>query len=1129
MREANGALLTGVLSLLLVSGLAAGFAVSSDEVHVSSHQHESPTTSQTSDPSEPQSAIHNPPSAIQLVPGVPIERELAGGEAHAYQIALVSGQYLRVVVDQRGINVVVRLLGPDGQQLAEMDSAKTTRGQESISVVAETSGDYRPEVRAFAKEPAHGRYEIRIEALRAATPEDTSRVTAQRLFIGAEQLRANGAAESLREAIEKYDEARRLWQMVGDSQAEATALLSIGVVYYLLGENREALDYYNQALSLFRAVGDRVGEAATLNRIGKSYYWLDEYQTAMEYYNQALPLWRDVGDRAGEASTLNNVGLVYHNLYEDERALGYYNQALVLWRAVGDRAGEAGTLDNMGGVYHTFGEELEAFKCMNQALSIFRELGDRRGEANMLTGISAIHSTLGDRQKALDCHEQALQLWRVVGDRIGEATALDHTGGIYHELGEEQKALDSYNQALPIWQAVGRRLGEGGTLTHIGWVYADLGDYQKALDYLTQAAQIMRSMGNPFTEARTLYDIARVERDRGNLVEARSRIEAALALMESRRTKLAKPDLPGSYAATLQWYYEFYIDLLMRLHQRESSTGHDAAALEAGERARARSLLLMLAEAHADIRQGVDPELLERERRVQQQVSAKEQDRMKLLSGKPTQEQAAAVEKELDILLTEYREVERQIRTRSPRYAALTQPQPLSLKEIQQQVLDEDTLLLEYALGEERSFLWAVTPTSISSFELPKRTEIETAARRVYDLLTARNQRVKFETKEEKRARVAKVDAEYTKAAAALSQMLLEPVAGQLGKKRLLVVSDGALQYVPFAALPKPDIRHQTSDIRPETKDKGQGTRDKEPLIVDHEIISLPSASVLAVLRRELAGRKPAAKTVAVLADPVFQSNDPRVKRMERRRDDGDAARGRGGDTATVPASPRPPVSASLPLPLSPSSDLERSVRDTGVADGELRIPRLPFTRQEAEGIMALAAKGAGLKAVDFDANRATATNTDLSQYRIVHFATHGLLNSQHPELSGVVLSLLDEQAQPQDGFLRAHEIYNLNLPAELVVLSGCKTGLGKEIKGEGLVGLTRGFMYAGAARVVVSLWDVNDVATAELMKRFYQKMLAEGQRPAAALRAAQVAMWKEKRWQAPYYWAAFMLQGEWR
>lgn len=169
------------------------------------------------------------------------------------------------------------------------------------------------------------------------------------------------------------------------------------------------------------------------------------------------------------------------------------------------------------------------------------------------------------------------------------------------------------------------------------------------------------------------------------------------------------------------------------------------------------------------------------------------------------------------------------------------------------------------------------------------------------------------------------------------------------------------------------------------------------------------------------------------------------------------------------------------------------------------------------------------MKALDFNANRVTATSSDLGQYRIVHFATHGLLNSEHPELSGIVLSLVDEQGRPQDGFLRLREIYNLNLPAELVVLSACRTGLGKEIKGEGLVGLTRGFMYAGAARVVASLWKVQDDATAELMKRFYLGMLKDGMRPAAALRSAQVEMWKQKRWRSPYYWAAFVLQGEWK
>ena len=157
-------------------------------------------------------------------------------------------------------------------------------------------------------------------------------------------------------------------------------------------------------------------------------------------------------------------------------------------------------------------------------------------------------------------------------------------------------------------------------------------------------------------------------------------------------------------------------------------------------------------------------------------------------------------------------------------------------------------------------------------------------------------------------------------------------------------------------------------------------------------------------------------------------------------------------------------------------------------------------------------------------------TSAEFGQYRIIHLATHGLLNSTHPELSGIVLSLVDQHGQPQDGFLRLHEIYNLKLPAELVVLSACQTALGKEVRGEGLVGLTRGFMYAGAPRVVASLWKVDDKATAELMKRFYQAMLGEQRmRPAAALRAAQVEMLKQKEWEDPYYWAAFVLQGEWK
>jgi CHAT domain-containing protein len=271
-------------------------------------------------------------------------------------------------------------------------------------------------------------------------------------------------------------------------------------------------------------------------------------------------------------------------------------------------------------------------------------------------------------------------------------------------------------------------------------------------------------------------------------------------------------------------------------------------------------------------------------------------------------------------------------------------------------------------------------------------------------------------------------------------------------------------------------------------------------LIAGHEIISLPSASALWVLRRETAGRKTADKSVAVFADPVFDSGDSRIGQP-------------GNDRATA-------VGEAAQM-----GDLRRSATESGLRD----LVRLRFSRQEADQIVRFAPEGKKFEAVDFAANRSSATSPEMRNYAIIHFATHGLINNQHPELSGIVLSLVDERGRPQNGFLRLYDIYNLKLEANLVTLSACQTALGKEVKGEGLVGLTRGFMYAGAPRVVASLWQVEDRATAVLMGRFYEAMLRRGLRPAAALREAQVSMSKDRRWRAPHNWAAFTFQGEWK
>jgi CHAT domain-containing protein len=321
-------------------------------------------------------------------------------------------------------------------------------------------------------------------------------------------------------------------------------------------------------------------------------------------------------------------------------------------------------------------------------------------------------------------------------------------------------------------------------------------------------------------------------------------------------------------------------------------------------------------------------------------------------------------------------------------------------------------------------------------------------------------------------------------------------VAQRLGGKRLIVVAPGTLSYLPFAALPAPE-----GEKRP--------AGDYEPLIAKHEVVSIPSASVLSIIRREMAGRQRAAKSVAVLADPVFEESDPRMDEAKNGNSSGKQPATRGAD-------------AEL-------SELARAIRTMNFPDARYGFTRLPFSRYEADGVIALAPKGTGLKATDFNASRDLAKSRQLSEYRIVHFATHGLLNSERPELSGLVFSLFNRERKSQDGFLRLHEIYNLQFNADLVVLSACETGLGKEIKGEGLIGLTRGFMYSGTPRVVASLWNVDDLATAELMKLFYQGMLKDGLPAGAALRAAQLELFRQKRWASPYFWAGFVLHGEWK
>jgi CHAT domain-containing protein/Tfp pilus assembly protein PilF len=999
-----------------------------------------------------------------LAAGRPIERELIGGASHSYRIALAADQYLEGVVEQKGIDVLVSIFDPDGKKIAEVDSPNGEQGPEPFSFISEIAGEYRLEVRSLDKEAKAGRYQASIELPRAVQPQDKDRIAARKAMLAGALLQAQHTGDGLRNAIKKFEEALPHWRAAGERKEEADAINAIGEAYYYLSERASALDYFQQALSLYRAIKDRKGEASALGNIGASHGSIGEYQQALDYYNQALPIQREIDDRAGLAETLSNMGACYGDINDFAKALYYYEQALPLRREIGDRAGEANTLNNMATAYYSIGERDKAIDMLNQSLSISRALKNLREQANTLHNI----------------------------------------GVIYGQAGDKKRSLDYLLQALPLRQASGDRLGEAYTMGNIGKVYTDLAEYEKALDYLQQTVALRQQLSDQGGEAYALFNIARVERARGNLDAARARMERVLAIVEELRARLISPELRATYFTVFNGgsrnfpYYEFYIDLLMEMHKKQPSAGHDAAALQVSESARARSLLDLLMEAGADIQKGVDADLLKRARALQEQIntSATNLNRLKVANQS---EKAVPVEKELQALKAQFEEVEAAIRKSSPQYHALTRPQPISASEIQSQLLDADTMLLEYSLGDKQSFLWVVTANSINSYELPPRAEIEKAAQDLYKLMVPRDTRNLSLPRAEK-ADDARLD--YQQAALILSRLILAPVANRLSKQRLLVVADGALQYIPFGALPLPKDE-QGAQAQPE----------REPLIVEHEIVSLPSASTLAILKRGIDGRKPAARALAVIADPVFEQNDVRIKKI----------------TINAATDQPPPPTKSDDTRIFAYKKAAQAASDVGASGEDLYIPRLPGTRREADRIIALLPANQAKEALDFEASRATVVSAEMRQYRIIHFATHGFADIVHPELSGLLLSMFDKAGNPQDGFLRGHEIFNLDLPADLVVLSACETGFGKDVRGEGLIGLTRGFLYAGAARVVVSLWSVNDLATAELMEKFYQRMLKNNERPAAALRAAQIEMWQSKRWHAPFYWAAFQLQGDYR
>lgn len=1128
-----------------------------------------------------------PGEVTLLSVGGAVEREIKGGESHSFGVSMEAGQCALIIVRRLGVDLLVNAAVPGGNVMARYESPAGPQSPMALLIIAPASGVHTVEVRPVEKWAAAGRYEILLEDIRPTSPLDEKRFAAQRKTAEGRRQQLLDTVDSRRAALTLYAEAFAMWEELGDrvekantfqfiaqtyrafppeeidfgkvvenytkvlahrpedgdAQARAYTLLELAGAHLDLRKFADSLPLFDGALRLFTARNNPRGRAAALYGSGLAKARQREMPAALKDYEEALRIYSDpeTRDRHEEATTLHAIGGAYDVQGEPERASEFFERALSGWQETGDLAQAGNAYNSIAKLMDDRGDWQTALDIYDKALKLYAQGEEvtergkssiRRKRAVTLYNLSFTYAALADYEKAFDLLKQSLALRE--GD-AGKGITLTATGYFHALKGEAKEALESCARALPLLEKAGdtRR---SHTLTIMGIAYAAQGDHTKAIEYYRQALEIQQNKDRPdpqmeaitqvrlgeslaarganeeavavYVRARQLYrkyrdrngdalalfGVARVERNRNNLTVALKHVEDALAAIEPLRSNVTSQQLRVSFFADKVDYYELYIDLSMRLGAAGGVETLTASAFEASERARARSLLDVLSEARVEAGRKGDPELAaltDKNQQLRRELGSAKM-RRELAPDENGSTAPAELDAQISKLGAELESIEAQIQSRYPRYASLMYPQPLTAAGVQR-LLDDETLLLEFTLGEGRSYLWALTATDVRGYPLPPRSVIETTTRRLLELLKA-GQPLPGDRAAQRRSRMAQAEAAYWPEAAAFSKELLGQAVPFMKKRRILIVADGLLNYLPFGALPAPDADSTIGNAPAPTP-------PYSPLIKEHEIVYLPSASVLLVLR-QTAPRVQPLKSVAVFADPVFEKDDPRIR-------------------------PAKLVQGTAP-PAEDNATIARALRDLDDAPDRSTLPRLPASGQEARDIMSVVAPGSSMAATGFQANRQNATSQKLGQYSIVHFATHGIVNEKNPELSGVVLSLYDEQGRfHEEGFLNLNDIYGLNLPADLVVLSACRTGLGKEVRGEGLIGLTRGFMYAGASRVMASLWKVDDEATAELMRRFYQNMLKNRMTPAAALRAAQTSMSEQKRWSNPYYWAGFILQGE--
>jgi CHAT domain-containing protein/tetratricopeptide (TPR) repeat protein len=1056
-----------------------------------------------------------------LAPGGSVEWTLGPHESTTFALPVHNGLYSEVRVRQIQGMTQSFLIGPDGHDSLPHFNDGGIGSVERVPFIPAQSGTVYLHVESRERHTPV-MFQVTRSLERVPLPRDQDVVQAELALTEAEYVRhrtgfhATPKVQSPAYILALYDRAYHLAVEVGDDGLARESL--IGKARYQIfnsAEYQQGVQTATQATDIPSSIGDIDQQALAWKTLASALTFIDHYDESIAASQRAIALYRETGDLYWQGIVLGNLADTYREVGDSGKALKAAKEALRLAQQLSDDYGVAYTQATIGEIYQGRGQYQQAIDAYDAALNTANIVHYPQVEGEVWSDMGQIYSQLGDWERAKNAYARALPILQKDGDGINEIEVLGHLGELALHASHPQQAqqyfregltraegqklvreetfleidmartcmqihctedpLTTLSQALDAAHNIHQMDGEAGIDAAIGDVRASRHDDSGAMHAYAQSATLWQQIPNSSELAAVEADMARLDVRRGRLETARLEIDKALRAIESSRANIDSDRLRTSYFTSKHSYYALDVDILMQLDRVSPHHGYAEQAWVVAERARARTLLDELQEGG-----GID----DSNRQFQQKSAALElklhhaEEQLSRLGPTPSDiVQAEQLQRNIHDMLLQADELEARIRASNPAYHALLEESQMSPAALGPNVLNDETALVEYWLGNVHSYLWVVTTAGVQSFRLPDRSTLDNLVHSYQQSMLERDRFVAGEDMQARQLRIEQSDAQLSAQSQRLATILL-PVRFPPHVHRLLIVADGGLLSMPFASLELP--RPHTGAFK--------------YLIEQYDLAYEPSAFTAATLlaKRTQYSDRP---RIAIFADPVYSRTDARVGSRDEK-----------------------------PAVHVPQAPVLRQASMESLSE----LPRLAGSRKEATAITRIAGTSNTSLFLGFDASPRKVEGTDWKSYAVAHFAAHAIVDTEHPEFSGIVLSMVHPNGSPADGVLWLHDIYRLDMPVSLVALSGCETADGKSIPGEGINGLARAFLYAGAHSVIGTLWDAEDSSSNELMKGFYQAFLTQHLAAAAALRAAQLRVLSDADHRAPYYWAGFVLEGDW-